>query len=213
MNNSIEFFREIKCNRKNKGFSMAEMLIVVALIILTLSIAIPNVLSYKRNMELMHADDVAREIFLSAQNELVYKKSVEQLTDIYNYITTPGKGCKIATDYVGNRPEDKRSLYYVESGSEAMNYLLGGKKLDAISAGGYYYIEVEPSSANVYSVFYTEKKMEWGDLNGLREKEKRREYYSQAVVGYYAATLEDWEYPEAEHIKLGNLSIINSEEL
>ena len=217
MNKSIKFFREIKYNRKNKGFSMAEMLIVVALIILTLSIAIPNVVAYKKNLKLMHADDVAREIFLSAQNELVYQKSVEQLTDIYKYITTSGNGCKIAVDEFGNRPDNQRSLYYVESGSEAMNYLLGGKKLDAISAGGYYYIEVDPSSANVYSVFYTEKNIAWNELNNttnnLRKKEGRREYYSKAVVGYYAAALEDWEYPEAEHIKIGNLSIINSEEL
>lgn len=217
MNKSIKSFREIKYNRKNKGFSMAEMLIVVALIILTLSIAIPNVVAYKKNLKLMHADDVAREIFLSAQNELVYQKSVEQLTDIYKYITTSGNGCKIAVDEFGNRPDNQRSLYYVESGSEAMNYLLGGKKLDAISAGGYYYIEVDPSSANVYSVFYTEKNIAWNELNNttnnLRKKEGRREYYSKAVVGYYAAALEDWEYPEAEHIKIGNLSIINSEEL
>lgn len=210
MNKSIKFFREIEDNRKNKGFSMAEMLIVVALIILTLSIAIPNVLSYKRNMELMHADDVAREIFLSAQNELVYQKSVGQLTDIYTSIVG---SCQAANNHSDNQP----SLYYMKSDSDAMRRILGEKKLDAISAGGYYYIEVEPSSANVYSVFYTEKDITWDELNatsnGLRNKEGRRKYYSQAVVGYYAAKLEDLEYAEAEHIKLGNLSIINSEEL
>ncbi|MDO5391947.1 MAG: InlB B-repeat-containing protein [Eubacteriales bacterium] len=213
MNKSIKFFREIEDNRKNKGFSMAEMLIVVALIILTLSIAIPNVLSYKRNMELMHADDVAREIFLSAQNELVYQKSTGQLTDIYNYIMSSSSECVPANEH----SDGQLSLYYIKSGSAAMDLLLGGKKLNAVTAGGYYYIEVEPSSANVYSVFYTEKDITWDELNatanGLRNKEGRRKYYSQAVVGYYAAKLEDLEYAEAEHIKLGNLSIINSEEL
>ena len=213
MNKNKKFFRKIEYHRRNKGFSMAEMLIVVALIILTLSIAIPNVLAYKRNLELMHADDVAREIFLSAQNELVYKKSAGQLADIYNLIMNSPEECVRADGH----SDGEDGLYYIKSGSEAMDLILGGKKLEAVSAGGYYYIEVEPSSANVYSVFYTEEYREWSELNNsannLRKKDGRRKYYSQAVVGYYASELEDLEYAGAEHIKLSNLKMINSEEL
>ncbi|MGN0466962.1 MAG: InlB B-repeat-containing protein [Lachnospiraceae bacterium] len=213
MKKNMKFFRGIEYNRKNKGFSLAEMLIVVALLILTLSIAIPNVLTYKRNLELMHADDMAREIFLAAQNELVYKKSAGQLADIHELIVT---GCEPALAHSDGQP----SLYYIKSGSDAMERILGGEKLEAISAGGYYYIEVEPSSGNVYSVFYTEKeteKTQWevlnDDSNQLRTKEGRKKYYSKAIVGYYAAEVEGLVYAEAENIKLGNLKIINSEEL
>ena len=56
--------------KRNKGFTMAEMLAVVALILILAAVAAVAVYRYRRSMRQLEYDAIAKEIFIVAQNHL-----------------------------------------------------------------------------------------------------------------------------------------------
>lgn len=60
------FFR-----KNNKGMTMAEVLIVVAIIGVLMGLAIPNIMQQQRNLKKMELDKTAKEIYLSVQNSFI----------------------------------------------------------------------------------------------------------------------------------------------
>ena len=66
------------------GFTMAEMLIVVAIIGVLAGVSFVAVQSYQKSMTQLQYDAVAKEIFIAAQNHLTLAKSenFQQKTDL-----------------------------------------------------------------------------------------------------------------------------------
>ena len=56
--------------RNNIGMTMAEMLIVVAIIVILCGVAFIAVWNYQRSMGQLERDGIAKEIFVAAQNHL-----------------------------------------------------------------------------------------------------------------------------------------------
>ncbi|MBD9220034.1 MAG: hypothetical protein EGQ35_06955 [Clostridiales bacterium] len=56
-----------KINNK-KGFTLQELLITIGIIIITLAIAIPAIVSLRKNLMIAELDDTARQIYLVTQN-------------------------------------------------------------------------------------------------------------------------------------------------
>ena len=54
----------------NKGFTLAETLLVVMIIIILAALAFVSVSTYQRNMTKLEFDGYAKEIFIAAQNHL-----------------------------------------------------------------------------------------------------------------------------------------------
>ena len=60
-----------KTGRKlNSGFSLGEMMAVVAIMAILAAFATVGVIQYQRNLTLLEYDNTAEEIFLAAQNRL-----------------------------------------------------------------------------------------------------------------------------------------------
>ena len=73
MMNMIFRFRRKKC--ENKGFSLAEMMMAVAIIGILAGVSFISVASYLRSMALLERDGIAKEIYVAAQNHLTMLES------------------------------------------------------------------------------------------------------------------------------------------
>ena len=62
-----------KLNRK--GFSLAEVLIVVAILVALMAVGFIGIMSHMRNMHQLEMDGHAKEIFVAAQNHLAQAES------------------------------------------------------------------------------------------------------------------------------------------
>ena len=56
--------------KRRAGFTLAEILVAVAILTILLALAVPNVLAYYRRLKLTELDDSARAIFMAAQNRM-----------------------------------------------------------------------------------------------------------------------------------------------
>ena len=68
--------------RNNRGFTLAEMLIGVAILVVLMSIAIPGAVAFQRKLHMAELDDYARQIFMAAQSEMTNMKASGRL-DVY----------------------------------------------------------------------------------------------------------------------------------
>ena len=62
-------------NRRKGGFTLAEMLIVVAIVIVLMGVAFVAVQNYQRSSTRLEFDTIAKEIFVAAQNHLTEAES------------------------------------------------------------------------------------------------------------------------------------------
>ena len=59
-----------KIVRNNRGFSLVEMILVVAIIVILAGVSFVAVLRYQRSLDQVEKDGIAKEIFIAAQNHL-----------------------------------------------------------------------------------------------------------------------------------------------
>lgn len=206
-------------NRKNSGFSLAELLVVVAIIGILMGVSFIAVQNYQRSSTRLEFDTIAREIFFAAQNHLTSVESQGYLQQKEYGHYGKIEGLDSADD-----------IFYLVSGDKDSTEMLKLILPDyAITFEGSYIIRYQASSAKVLDVFYSNpgrssmltakgKKLETGDYAPLMSKEpdyrekgmKNRENYGGAVVGWYGG-----EKAEEQGIRLRapSLEIINAEKL
>ena len=202
--------------KNNKGFSLAEMLIVVAIIIILMGVAFIAVQNHQRSMTRLEFDGIAKEIFIAAQNHLT---------------SAEGQGYLQSTEY-GNEGtltnDQKDGVYFVLKGDSMLNLMLPFASIDeTVRAGGTYIIRYQPSSCTVLDVFYsfprkssmltisgkaldsTDYPTLMGDETNYREGgERNRERYPDGVVGWYGSVEP---LPIGERIDAPELIIHNEE--
>ena len=59
--------------KKQQGFTVQEMLVVIAITVILLGVSIVGVVAYVRHLQLKELDNAAREIFMAAQNTTTYR--------------------------------------------------------------------------------------------------------------------------------------------
>lgn len=181
--------------KKRNGFTLAEMLIVVAIILILSAVAFINVQRYQRSLGQLERDGIAKEIFVAAQNHL---------TAVY------GEGYLGITDFGTEESAGSGIYYYVVNGSLPENSVLGqmlpvGAIDDTVRAGGSFIIRYQKDTGLVLDVFYCSKNGsqqsifnhllspgEYTTVKGLAgddadKKEARRTYRSggNSILGWY----------------------------
>ena len=135
--------------KQSVGMTMAEMLIVVAIIGVLSGVAFISVFAYQRTMGQLERDGIAKEIFVAAQNHL---------TAAYGegYLSTSSYGTPDTADRDNNN-----KVYYIAvnqgvASEDAMFDLMlpFGAIDETVRAGGSYIIRYQPETATVLDVFY-----------------------------------------------------------
>ena len=147
-----------KCNKlakSSRGMTMAEMLTVVAIIVILAGVAFIAVFNYQRSLAQLERDNTAREIFIAAQNHLTMSKGEGYLL----------KESDIANDDAikntfGNPDGDSYYIVVnngnaVGNGSKMLDLMLPFGSIDeTVRGGGSYIISYEKDSGTVLDVYY-----------------------------------------------------------
>ena len=158
---------ERKLQRNRRGFTLTEVLLALAILIILLALAMIPISRHQRNIRQSELDSKAETIYLAAQNRL----SQLQATALNN-IPWDAEQDKYTTS----------TLYYVTS---AAGSILPREQVEAELWDANWVIEYDPGSGSVYAVFYSEKPMQYSfdAFNPLRSRDRRVQ--EGATVGYY----------------------------
>lgn len=190
--------------KDRKGLSLIEALLVLAILAVLVSLGINSYNENRKDLKLMELDDIARQIYDAAQNELTADKASGLMPGVYTCVTQEGS-------IIRNHPDGVSGLFSVTNSDRSVIEILGGDSIDAVALDGYFVIELDPSAGYVYSVFYSREDFTGTyDASGTpREKARRREH--SPMIGYYAGSGAEAQ-PSLKGISL-KTEIVNSEEL
>ena len=202
-----------------RGFTLAELLLVIGVIAVLAAVAAPNVAKYAKKIKLRELDDSARSIYMAAQHEFKSKIAM---------------GEKLGGDPLDSVPQ----RYKGEDGSGNVEKIYFKKYVKAESSGeivstgaieselseNNYVIEFNPETGDVYGVFYStdEKEFEdydekYGDENGKYAAAVNNTADRVSTLGYYGLKNEAVNAPPAADgitkIPSPKVSVINAEKL
>lgn len=143
--------------RGRKGFTLAELLIVVGIMAILSAVSFPAVIRMRNSLRQTELDEKARQIFITAQNCLSGLRLSGVVLEVPPNGTDGNELEKIPSDYeTGERP-DTYALCDGEAGSFAwMNDTAFSPTL-VREDGGSYVIEFNRRTNTVYGVYYWEK--------------------------------------------------------
>lgn len=195
--------------RRSKGFTLAELMLTTAIIIILAGLGFIALINYQKNLKLTEMDNAAREIFVAAQNHLTASEKSGEWDEFYtSALSSDNYDVKMDSDdshdyyYVIYNPNETDALK-----TSSLQYILPfGSIDDTLRSSGSYIIEYDAKNASVRSVFFTDggkssneyfrlnSSISWSQANALRptkrdqKKQERREYKSgntTAAIGYY----------------------------
>ncbi len=193
------------------GFTLSEVLIAVAILVVLMSVAIPQVVSYQRDLKVTLLDETAKELYAAAQNSLTRMGNNDSTDALKNAapMGTEPSDFGIEADWGAI---SAGRFYYTLNGEDAAKLLLPlGSIEDPVRIGGYYIIEYDLKSASVYGVFYAEKPLSYADfstLDALRDDKAAR---AAAQIGYYGGSAVDRD--DFERAPTPILTVENGDEL
>ena len=173
-------------NKKKKGYTLAEVLATVAILLILMAIAVPAIFSIRKNLRQKALDNKAELIYTAVQNNL-WKLQSNGNSSLYD-------GEKTA-NVMGRTPSDatkEQKLYYALSSEKAdtkraASVLVTTDTVDGELYNNYWVVEYNPESASVYAVFYSEsdsiKPYDPNVYDSFRYKDNRLS--DGARIGYY----------------------------
>lgn len=200
----------ISNKRNKKGFTLAEMLMTVAILLIVLALAMPAIFTLVKNLKQQEMDAKAETIYTAVQNRLteLYAKGN---TDAYNPdINGVSRIDGVPGDYEND--EVTQSIYYVMKGSTVSSAILDDSVISDDLKNGTWVIEYIPktaveknstdqreelTAASVYGVYYSDDdtvsayqsdgKVSKKYLEDYRGKENRRDD-GDCKIGYYGGS-------------------------
>ncbi len=169
--------------KRNKGYTLAEVLLAVAIILILMAIAVPAFFAIRKNLRQKALDHKAEIIYMAVQNNL---------TKLRSNGSSAQYGVDKATkmNVIPMDSDGEKTLYYVTADQKnaqtsAASVIVTEDTVDAELYQHYWVAEYDPTSASVYAVFYSEKRKDYepAAYNSLRYKKNRLK--DGARVGYY----------------------------
>ena len=195
--------KSLKNRRKGKaGFTMSELLIVVAIVIVLFAVAVLSLVTIQKNLRQKELDSKAEILYVAVQNRMSELRA-GGYESLYQYDENKDNGVAkvglIPLDAPEEDAEDaitKDTLCYVVSADrvafgKAAASVLPESSVDAELWNNHWVIEYDPESGSVYGAFYSEEEITSGDvsttlptyLNRMRVRQTRLR--NGAKIGYY----------------------------
>lgn len=186
-------------DKHTEGFSMAELLTVVAILAILMAIAGIGIYNYLRDLTLTEYDNAAKSIYIAAQNNIAdLQASGEWAANEDTYTKGDAKQPTAErTDDEGKTRAEDDHYYYIDAKFAQDHGILPQGTVEAQVWSGDYIIEYRYDTGTVYGVFYTEKRNEaladfYKNGGTIRNRDTRRNH--EPIIGYYgganAANLE-----------------------
>lgn len=201
-------------HRNDKGFTMAEMLITVAIIVILCGFAFVAVIAHQRNLKRMEMDETAQEIFIAAQNHLTAAEANGQWDAFLKKTSGAASEAEAARgtwlqngptgyDKSTDKDADSRKFYSFTTESVeavqkgAVSLILPEGSIDETLRGHHFYVEYDAVSGTVYGVFYTDADhaitAEDAANVSRTDANARRDYKDasgkRTIIGYYGGAL------------------------
>lgn len=178
--------------KHTEGFTVAELMLVVAIIAVLAGIVSVALYSYARDLALTENDNAAKSLYIAAQNNIAdLQASGEWIAGKAAFTEQAGHPVAERTD-AGPDAGDDGDYYYVNAEAARSNGILPAGTVEADVWSHDYIIEYNYETAMVYGVFYTEDDGALatyypGDGGAdIRDRETRRSKLSgTSVIGYY----------------------------
>ena len=195
--------------QNNSGFTLSEVLIAVAILIVLMGLAMIPITRHQRDLRQTELDAKAEIVYHAAQNKLSELLANGRISDCYAEDLQPLNNTPL------DAAERKTSLYYVTSAAKtgegsAAAAILPEDQVDRQLWDNHWVIELDPASGSVYAVFYSEKPLtyDFDSFNPLRFRDGRLS--AGATVGYYGG---DSVQSEITGKLTPHMEIINKEQL
>ena len=139
---------------------MAELLIVVAIIVILAGVAFIAVQNHQKSMTVLEYDAIAKEIFIAAQNHLTMAESQGYSNITGSDLGAPARSVvdQAEPNYSATNPD----YFYIEvlhgvptAGAKMLDLMLPFGAIDATIYNGDFIIRYQKSSATVLDVFYS----------------------------------------------------------
>lgn len=195
--------------QNNSGFTLSEVLIAVAILIVLMGLAMIPITRHQRDLRQTELDAKAEIVYHAAQNKLSELLANGRISDCYAEDLQPLNNTPL------DAAERKTSLHYVTSAAKtgegsAAAAILPEDQVDRQLWDNHWVIELDPTSGSVYAVFYSEKPLtyDFDSFNPLRFRDGRLS--AGAAVGYYGG---DSVQSEITGKLTPHMEIINKEQL
>lgn len=204
----------MKEKRRSRGFTLTEMLASIAMLAILAGLLIPVSASMYRRFRLTEMDDFARQICVAAQNELTAMKATGRLEAFAKQ--TDQRLTQQPQDYPQTDNDGWKDLYTVYSADQAAeDFLL--RASDSLSQatehGGYFLLELNPLTGDVYSAFYSEQPFTYEQISAWADRSRETRLGEKDLIGYYSAASADYGAVGVPEKFCPTIELIDGEEL
>ncbi len=204
----------MKEKRRSRGFTLTEMLASIAMLAILAGLLIPVSASMYRRFRLTEMDDFARQICVAAQNELTAMKATGRLEAFAKQ--TDRRLTQQPQDYPKTDNDGWKDLYTVYSADQAAeDFLLraGDSLSQATEHGGYFLLELNPLTGDVYSAFYSEQPFTYEQISAWADRSRETRLGEKDLIGYYSAASADYGAVGVPEKFCPTIELIDGEEL
>ena len=223
-------------HKKNTGFTMMEILVVVGIILALLAVSVPGIIRLRKTLRQRELDSKAEVLYMAAQSRMtqlrtggfgeLYGKmpedAVTKTSDLEPGTVVNGvqyvRKDIVPADAVNDQGQAENLCYVVSDEGEAAYQILPQENVDKDLWSGSWIVEFDPETGVVYAVFYSESSLlvdtsveaATADLDSQRVKSQRLS--KGAKVGYYGGDLTLTSWNVSDNVK-PEIILVNEEKL
>lgn len=204
-----------------KGFTLQEMLLAIAILIIILAIAIPSIIALRKNLQINELDDTARQIYLVVQNKLTTMKATGSLEKFNDTLESDYYDQRLSE--LGLCPQDydlgddgwKKLFALNDTDPIMLESIIGDDSIlvSSLENGSKFIIELNSETGDVYGVFYAKKAFTYDDVSFNRLPTRERSDRKTVMIGYYGGSSDLSATSEYPTEFLPTIDVVNKEDL